>query len=164
MMKTEELQYLLVFTEKIINNIYEIKEQSELQDTELYWTGIRIQNNRIKFKEIDVESIDRLRETLDSVLYIQNQMLKLAEDIQIDAKVIISIQKEVEEESNNQQDIILEKMQAINEKVDLLQKLFYRYSEKQQSFIADIKNTESLFRKRIPKRRMALLRKLRKCM
>ncbi len=158
----QDMQELLLHIDKTISDIRTIKMKYQAQDTELYWTGIRMQNHKSKFRDIDIQNICNLRKILEGLLDAQDKMLSLAENIRSDVKDMITMQKEVEEESSTEQEAMVLHIRVINEKVSSLKKLCFEYEAQQKSFATDVKNIELILRERFPDKKGNFWDKFRK--
>lgn len=155
----KEIQDLLLFTEKMIFDICFIREQTQLQDTNLYWTGIRMCNYRALFKDVDFENINQLRKSIEGLLYLQDEILNLAENIQFDIKKIVEMKKKVNCKYSEQQAGIIEQLKIISKKFNAIQNLFNKCNEEQKAFAKDVKRVDLILREKNPNRKVTKVKK-----
>lgn len=134
-----------------------IRKQFESYSTQLYWMGIRMQNNTIVFEQADMEHIDLLQYELESLLELQNQILDLAKDIRSSAIEILKGKGEMEVTDSDYHKIIASEIYAVNEKISFLQKLCSECNKNQNEFADKVKCLELNLREKIPKRKKTIV-------
>lgn len=116
-----DLKRTAYFVEKTMEAIILLQEQRKLQETKLYWLKIRMKNNSAVFSSLNRESIRELCQALDSMSYLQDEMLKMTEEIQYDVNNITDELKEVKERGSERQvEEIKGKIQTLNTRIDIL--------------------------------------------
>lgn len=156
----KELNRLENFSEQIISDIKCTREQMVSQSSKLYWTSIRMQNNKTVYQEADRECVEELCQALDGLLSIQDDMLKIAEDFQSDVKKIITMVEEVPSQESDQQMEIVEYTQMVNTKINALYSLYITCSKEKKAFEKEVERVELILREKSSRKKMKLKEKM----
>ncbi len=149
------------FAEGVIVNIGQIKEQTQSQYAKLYWTGIKLANNRSVLK-IDEEIMTRLCKEVEILSCYQDIILDKAGYIHKYAEWILDELKKESEKDRKQLMKLCGQIKRINKEIDSLHILYKSYHEEQIAFIKAINNVGEFFTERLPQKNVTIQDKLKK--
>ncbi|MBP3542798.1 MAG: hypothetical protein J6J86_01075 [Lachnospiraceae bacterium] len=134
-----------------------IRKQFESYGTQLYWMGIKMQNNTIAFEQADMDHIVLLQYELESLLELHNQILDLSKEIRSSAIELLKGKGEMEATDSDYHKIIASEIYAVNEKISFLQTLCSECNKNQNEFADKVKCLELNLREKIPKRKKTIV-------
>lgn len=145
-----EMYNLLKFAEKIVAFISMAKEETQTQYTKLYWTDVKISNNRDIFKDIDKEVIEQLCKEVKTLLDFQDKLLKVAANMQKKVETVAEELKGVDGKDRNQFTKIYTQLKNINAEIDILWVLYESYKREQNAFGKAANDMVRLLKEKLP--------------
>lgn len=132
-----------------------------VQDSKLYWINVKIFNNKNVYQETDQKYINELRQILEELIHIQNDMLNMAEDFQSNVREVKKIIAKADLQDEKQQKMIVGHVEMLHTEINILQNLFDKSYQKQNLFEEELKRVELLLRKKYPNKITTLKEKIK---
>lgn len=157
----KNLNMIQDFSDRTIANILYIEKQAQAQYAQLYWNGVKMENNR-GFTKTDRELVDILCKEVDRLTSFQNKMMEQALKIQRTAEEIsVELKKEGEKDENRQKQIGY-LFRVANAEIDNLRRMYELYHQEQVCFAQAVNNVTEFLKERIPPKKNTIYGKLRK--
>lgn len=122
----EQMAYVFNGVQKIIIDMNDHKEKYRNHHTTLYWTGIKMSNNRTIYRDEDIKILERLCSYSGEMITYAEEMEKIATDIHED---VCQIKSKMEDEI-----YLPDKIWNLNDKLNILILLERQYVKEQEEY------------------------------
>lgn len=151
----ESLRKVLVYAENIGSTVRELEKKCSVQDRELYWTMVRMENGNC-FDRTDREKMMALRLELEKIAGLFAVISHRVQKVHIESMKILDMLKEVKTEDEEAVKSVYLYLEQLGKSVAELKREYEKCEVQQQVFRQQLEQMQICIRKKFPVKRVTV--------